>query len=211
MNDVLVAGSEIFQARGELAFVLWDARRRRLLAGRDRLGVKPLLWTRWRDGLALASEAKALFALGVPRQLDDEMWLHKLRVASDLSAIPLVAVGDVYMHVRSRKALHDVMTAIRTGRPLTECGRELQVNAERHLRTRARLAALYPPDLLAATQVIAARCTFKLQELRYQYPMETVLPTPTLRRSSSERSATMTPGLRQIGPASFGSVTATSP
>lgn len=48
------------------------------------------------------------------RQLDDEMWLHKqLRGASDLSAIPLVAVGAVYMHVRSRKALHDVMTAIR--------------------------------------------------------------------------------------------------
>lgn len=62
--------------RGELAFVLWDVRRRRLLAGRDRLGVKPLLWTRWRDGLALASEAKALFALGVPRQLDDEMLFH---------------------------------------------------------------------------------------------------------------------------------------
>ena len=62
--------------RGELAFVLWDGRRRRLLAGRDRLGVKPLVWTRWRGGIALASEAKALFALGVAARWDDEAFFH---------------------------------------------------------------------------------------------------------------------------------------
>lgn len=62
--------------RGELAFVLWDARRRTLLAGRDRFGVKPLVWARWRDGVVLASEAKALFALGVPARWDDEMMFH---------------------------------------------------------------------------------------------------------------------------------------
>jgi asparagine synthase (glutamine-hydrolysing) len=63
-------------ARGELAFVLWDGRRRRLLAGRDRLGVKPLVWARSRGGVALASEAKALFALGVPARWDDEAFAH---------------------------------------------------------------------------------------------------------------------------------------
>jgi asparagine synthase (glutamine-hydrolysing) len=62
--------------RGELAFVLWDGRRRRLLAGRDRFGVKPLVWARWRGGVALASEAKALFALGVPARWDDEAFFH---------------------------------------------------------------------------------------------------------------------------------------
>ena len=62
--------------RGELAFVLWDARKRRLLAGRDRFGVKPLVWARWRDGVVLASEAKALFALGVPARWDDESMFH---------------------------------------------------------------------------------------------------------------------------------------
>ena len=102
------------------------------------------------------------------------MWLHKLREASELSAIPVVAVGDVYMHVRSRKALHDVMTAIRTGRPLTGCGRELQVNAERHLRTRLRLAQTFPADLLAETLNVADRCSFSLDELKYQYPDEVV-------------------------------------
>ncbi len=62
--------------RGELAFVLWDARRRRLLAGRDRFGVKPLVWARLGDGIALASEAKALFALGVPARWDAEAFFH---------------------------------------------------------------------------------------------------------------------------------------
>ena len=68
---------------------------------------------------------------------------------ADTTGLRLVASGGVRMHVRSRKALHDVMTAIRTGRPLTECGRELQVNAERHLRTRLRLSQTFPADLLA--------------------------------------------------------------
>ena len=62
--------------RGELAFVLWDVRKRRLLAGRDRFGIKPLVWAPWRGGVAVASEAKALFALGVPAEWDDESFFH---------------------------------------------------------------------------------------------------------------------------------------
>ena len=124
------------------------------------------------------------------RQLDDEMWLHKLRQASELSAIPLVAAGDVYMHVRSRKALHDVMTATRTGRPLAECGRELQVNAERHLRTRLRLSQTFSTDLMAETLHVANRCAFSLDELKYQYPDEVVplgeTPASYLRRITYE-------------------------
>ncbi|HRH85550.1 MAG TPA: error-prone DNA polymerase [Rubrivivax sp.] len=124
------------------------------------------------------------------RQLDDEMWLYRLREASELSAIPLVAVGDVCMHLRSRKPLHDVMTATRIGKPLTECGLELQVNAERHLRTRLRLAQTYPADLLAQTLLVAERCSFSLDELKYQYPDEVVpsgeTPSSYLRRITYE-------------------------
>lgn len=48
---------------GEFAFVLWDGRRRRLLAGRDPCGVKPLYYHATVDELLVASEIKGIFAL----------------------------------------------------------------------------------------------------------------------------------------------------
>ncbi len=104
----------------------------------------------------------------------DAAWLHKLRELSQATAIPLVAAGDVHMHVRSRKPLQDVVTAIRVGKPLTECGLELQGSAERYLRSRLRLSHLYSADLLSETVAIANRCHFSLDELRYEYPSEVV-------------------------------------
>ncbi len=124
------------------------------------------------------------------RLLDDEMWMHRLRQVSELTAIPLVAAGDAHFHVRSRKPLQDVLTATRVGKPLTECGLDLQPNAERHLRTRLRLAQTYAADLLAETLNVAARCTFNLDEIRYQYPDEVVpkgeTPSSYLRRITYE-------------------------
>jgi error-prone DNA polymerase len=113
--------------------------------------------------------------------LDDDLWQHTLEQISVHSGVPLVAAGNVHMHmhVRSRKPLQDVITAVRLGRPVAECGFELQPNAEAHLRARLRLAGIYAPPLLQATCLVAARCTFSLDELRYQYPLETVLPGKT--------------------------------
>jgi error-prone DNA polymerase len=88
--------------------------------------------------------------------------------------IPCVAVGQVQMHKRSRKALHDVLAAIRLRQTVAQCGYELASNAEQHLRTRLRLSNLYEPELLLQTICIAERCHFSLDELRYEYPEEVV-------------------------------------
>jgi asparagine synthase (glutamine-hydrolysing) len=60
----------VSELRGEFALVLWDEDRERLVAVRDRCGVKPLYYAHHGDGLFLASEAKALFAAGVPCRWD---------------------------------------------------------------------------------------------------------------------------------------------
>ncbi|MGE5169650.1 MAG: PHP domain-containing protein, partial [Rudaea sp.] len=90
-----------------------------------------------------------------------------------------VAAGDAHMHVRARRALQDTLTAIRLRTPLAQCGHALFPNGERHLRSRARLAGVYPPELLAETVRIAERCTFSLDQLRYEYPEEIVPPGET--------------------------------
>ena len=110
---------------------------------------------------------------------DDRARLAALDALSRASGLPLVAAGDVHMHVRSRRRLQDVLTAIRLRTPLAACGRQLLANGERHLRARLRLAQLYPPELLAETVRIAERCRFSLDELRYEYPAELVPPGET--------------------------------
>ncbi|HSW20081.1 MAG TPA: error-prone DNA polymerase, partial [Ramlibacter sp.] len=80
----------------------------------------------------------------------------------------------VVMHKRSRKNLHDVITAVREGKSVAECGFALQANAQRYLRFRTRLAQVFAPDLLANTLAVAARCRFDLASIQYNYPLESV-------------------------------------
>src|SRR5262245_23829805 len=105
---------------------------------------------------------------------DDRTRLGHLREISLASGLPLVAAGDVHMHLRSRQKLQDTLTAIRLGQQITKCGHALYPNAERSLRPRVRLTQIYPPELLAETLRVAERCTFSLDELRYEYPAELV-------------------------------------
>ena len=108
--------------------------------------------------------------------MDDALRFQQLQTIGQQTGVPLVAAGAVLMHVRSRKPLHDVITAIGLNKTVHDCGFALAPNAEAHLRPRMRLASLYPPELLAATLEIASRCTFSLDEIRdlYRYPQGTV-------------------------------------
>ncbi|MGE5088261.1 MAG: error-prone DNA polymerase [Candidatus Levyibacteriota bacterium] len=122
---------------------------------------------------------RAWIGVGLFARAGDGARLARLEALSRGSGLPLAAAGDAHMHVRARRALQDTLTAVRLKTPLADCGHALFPNGERHLRSRARLAGLYPPALLAETLAIAERCRFSLDELRYEYPQEIVPPGET--------------------------------
>ncbi|MFL6670322.1 MAG: error-prone DNA polymerase, partial [Burkholderia ambifaria] len=99
---------------------------------------------------------------------------EEIRAAGERRGVRIVALGDVTMHRRSCKPLQDVMTAIRVGMPVSECGYALAPNAEQHLRARGRIAKLFSPEELDETCAILDACDFKLDSLQYEYPDEIV-------------------------------------
>ena len=126
--------------------------------------------------LARTFHGRAWLGLSLLHQAGDERQRQRIEEAGRRHALPVVALGDVCMHLRSCKPLQDTLSAIRLGTPVAECGYALAPNAEQHLRSRLRLANLYPAPMLAQTLVIAGLCRFSLDQLRYEYPDELVPP-----------------------------------
>jgi error-prone DNA polymerase len=124
--------------------------------------------------LATAFPERTWIAVELLTTGHDRRRLQELTALGQQLGMPLTASGDVHMHIRERRILQDTLTAIRLGVPLHQAGFHLHPNGERHLRRIERIAKLYPQALLDETLQIAARCTFNLDELRYEYPQELV-------------------------------------
>jgi error-prone DNA polymerase len=149
-------------------------------------------WIRetFRDRLWIAVE---LLADGRQREQ-----LEKLREEGRRLKLPLVAAGDVHMHIRARRILQDAVMAIRAGVTVDTAGFALYSNGERHLRSLAVLAHTYPAELLTESVRIADSIHFSLDELRYEYPDELVPPGETsgtyLRKLTEEGMQRRWPG-----------------
>ncbi len=178
----------------------------RLLEGTLGLLVPPLLLDAGADAAARAGRTeqqarwlrgllgeRAWLACTLVHGPDDARHLELLQAVARRSGLPLTAAGGVHMHQRSRKKLQDALTAVRHRLPLDQCGTRLAPNAERVLRPLARLARLYPAELLLESTRIAGLCRFSLDELRYEYPEEIVPAGETaaghLRRVTREGAA----------------------
>ncbi|OEZ54223.1 error-prone DNA polymerase [Duganella sp. HH105] len=138
--------------------------------------------------LIQCAPGRARIALTLHHRNKDTTHRQLVQDISDEFSLPVVATGNVTMHVRSYKPIHDTMIAIRYGIPVAQCGYRLPSNAEQHLRSRVRLGNLYPREALKESVRVAQLCNFSLDELRYEYPHELVphgeTPTTYLRKES---------------------------
>ncbi|WP_295873036.1 error-prone DNA polymerase [uncultured Zhongshania sp.] len=113
-------------------------------------------------------------AISLHKQQQAEPYYFKQYQLANHHQISMVACGNIHMHCRQRKPLQDVLSAIRLNTPLQDLGSQVDVNSERYLKPLSLLQRDYPADLLKESVAIAERCTFSLDELRYQYPNEVV-------------------------------------
>lgn len=118
--------------------------------------------------------------IGVENHLNQQQTLMQRRVTlAHTLSLPVVACGNVHMHIPQRGPLQDVLTAIRLNGSIHDAGFELHSNREKHLRPLDTLRQHHKPEHLAETCRIAEACTFNLNELRYEYPEELVPPNLT--------------------------------
>jgi error-prone DNA polymerase len=106
---------------------------------------------------------------------DDARRLARLAHIATEVRVPLIAINDVLYHVPERRPLQDVVTCIREHVTLTAAGRRLEANAERHLKAPDEMARLFRTVSEAIPQTLRflERCTFSLDQLKYEYPDET--------------------------------------
>ncbi|MDW8414580.1 MAG: error-prone DNA polymerase [Thermaurantiacus sp.] len=124
--------------------------------------------------------ADGRLALTLRRQPGEAARLDRLRRLARRLGRPLVATGDVLYHAPQRRALADVLAAIRRKTTVEALGPARVRLADRHLLPPAevarRLAAF--PEALAEVDRLVDELGFSLDDLAYQYPEER--PDPTL-------------------------------
>ena len=107
---------------------------------------------------------------------DDSARIERLNRIAKAHGCTILATNDVHYHAPDRRPLQDVVTCIREKVTITSAGYLLNPNAERHLKSPEEMVRLFArwPHAIAATREFADALNFSLDELRYEYPKETV-------------------------------------
>jgi len=144
------------------------------------LAILPPLDQPAQDVLALLRQIKEPFDKTIwvavaPEYRGDDRWrLAQAAAIADAARLPLMATNDVLYHTKDRRALQDVLTAIRLKTTVAKAGLELEINAERHMKLPEEMLRLFRnyPYALAETQRFAETLSFSLRELEHNYPDE---------------------------------------
>ena len=112
---------------------------------------------------------------------EDRRRLLRLQRLARQARVPLIAMNDALYHHPGQRQLQDIVTCIREHVTLDQAGKRLQANAERHLKSRHEISHLFRacPEAIDETLRFAARITFNLADLKYNYPHEPVPPGKT--------------------------------
>ncbi|HLG44658.1 MAG TPA: error-prone DNA polymerase [Reyranella sp.] len=104
---------------------------------------------------------------------DDAARVAYLDNLATQTKVKLVATNDVHYHVPDRRALHDVVTAIRLKCTVEELGFRRFASAERHLKKPEEMERLFRrhPQAIRCIREIVDLCDFSLKDLSYQYPV----------------------------------------
>jgi error-prone DNA polymerase len=115
---------------------------------------------------------RAYMALTLRRRPNDQMRIHELNNLAQRYRVASVVTNDVLFHEPARRILQDVVTCIRHNITIDEAGFRRERHADRYLKPPEEMARLFSryPEAVARTIEIAARCTFSMDELAYQYP-----------------------------------------
>lgn len=157
---------------GDFALILWDARRQRLLACRDRMGVRPLYLHSRSDGqILLASEAKAFVAFGERLSLDPGYLCGHLLGAyngrssafAEVEALPAAALWT-WSPAPTRSVYWRWPTADepQTAPQASELRAALERAVTRRLRTDVPTGLLFSSGLDSATVAAIARARTEL-------------------------------------------------
>ena len=109
---------------------------------------------------------------------DEEVANQMLVEMAAAFRVPIVATNAVRFATPSERPLFDVLTCIRHHTDLAHAGTRLLPNAERYLKPRKEMAALFAdrPDAIARSCELADRLQYTMADLGYRFPD---YPVPT--------------------------------
>jgi len=99
---------------GMFSFAIWDEKEQTLFAARDRFGEKPFYYYADDAHFIFASEMKALWAVGIPKNVDDKMLLNYVTIGHLQN--PADKAQTFFEDIRSLPAAHYLLLSKSTGK-----------------------------------------------------------------------------------------------